>query len=228
MNWNHQAYRVGIFGGSGTGKTTFALGLITRANYRARFIFDPEGEFAARLKSYPARNPVQMTEQLASGWCIFDPSDMFPDDSEAAVAFFAAFAFEVSCKLRGKKLFVVDELQMYVTGHAIPRPLMKLVQTGRRRELDSLFIGQAPNLLHNSIRAQLTEAVCFRLTDPRAHEWPLSVGMNPEELAHLPDFAYVARNLRTGKETRGGPKVTQKDPRAPMAGKTGSRLGSGR
>lgn len=227
VNWDHQAFRVGIFGGSGTGKTTYALNFIQRSPYRWRFIFDPEEEFARRLGTYCARTSAQIHQQLASGWCLFDPSEMFPDDLEGAVSFWADFSFRFSCGVPGKKLFVIDELQMYCTGHQIPRTLMRLVQTGRRREIDSVFIGPAPNLLHNSIRAQLTEAVCFRLSDPNAFDWAQTVGFDPGELVSLPDHHFVARNLRSGAEVR-GPKSTHKSRNVPGPRVAVAVKGSGR
>ena len=65
------------------------------------------------------------------------------------------------------------------------------------------MISQQPNLIHNRIRNQLTEAVSFRQLDQSAMEWLEGVGFDPEALRGLPDGAYLARNLKSGAVASG-------------------------
>jgi hypothetical protein len=204
MQWTHQAHRVGVFGMSGTGKTHFVLSYLENSRASCRFIFDPEGEFSAKLRIPAARTVAELAAAIPSGWCIFDPSHLFALP-EPAVKFFAEFAMEASLRLPGRKFFVVDELQEHCTGHAVPDEIKILVWRGRRRGLDSVFLAQAPNLLHNAILGQLTEMVLFRLVDnPNAMEPAARFGFAPEEIKALPNFCWVSRNVNGG-EIRGGP-----------------------
>lgn len=212
MNRHHAPFRLGVFGASGYGKTEWVLGWLRRTPAACRFIFDPEGEFANCLGSYGATNPVQMAEQMRSGWCIFDPAEMFGGNWPDAFEFFCRFAFESSKHFRGRKVFVVDEVWRYTRTATLSPATENLVFTGRRQELDFVVIGQMPNRVHNSIRDSLTECVCFALQDDAALEFPKGYGFNPEELRTLPKFAWIHRT-KGGAETRkraAGPAAKRK------------------
>ncbi len=202
MQLNHPRFHLGVFGGSGTGKTTYALKFVARAPARCVFLFDAEGEFAERMKIPPARTTWELDAAIRTGWVCFDPHTMFPGRLEEGLDYLARLALAASARLPGRKFFVVDELGRYVTGCVVPQPLKVLVQTGRRYGLDGIFIGQQPNELHNTIRCQLTEVVCFQLMDDRALDFPKAFGFDPEAIRSLAPYHYICRNNRGG-ETRG-------------------------
>lgn len=206
MNRHHPPFRLGIFGASGCGKTTWLLRWLRSAKYSARFVFDPEGEIAAALGSYGASSPAQMAEQLRQGWCIFDPGPMFGGDWPRAFDFFCRFAFETSAATPGKKVFVCDEIWRCVRTNELPPSVATLVFTGRRQSLDFVVVGQMPNRVHNAILDGLTEVVCFRLMHDRALEFPACYGFDAEALRTLPQFECI-RRTNTGAETRGRGKV---------------------
>jgi DNA helicase HerA-like ATPase len=192
---DHPAYRLGIFGGSGSGKTTFALKVLANLPAKVRFIFDPEGEFSHRLGLPLCQTFADLDREIGTGWICFDPFTEFETPDEG-FAFFTRYAFELSQKISGRKLFMVDELQEHIDGHKIPPELSSLVWRGRRRGLDSIFIGQSPNLLNNRVRLQLTEVVCFQMTDDTALEFPRGFGFDVEEVRRLPQFRFVCRTKR--------------------------------
>jgi hypothetical protein len=198
MQLNHKRFHLGVFGGSGTGKTTYALKFVANAPARCVFLFDAEGEFSDRLNVQPARTVFELDAAVSTGWVCFDPHNMFPGDLERALSFFCTLAMAYSKRLPGRKFFVVDELGQYVAGSSIPPQLKLLVQSGRRCGLDGVFIGQQPNEIHNTVRCQLTEVVCFQLTDDCALEFPKKFGFNPESIRALGPFEYIARNNRGG------------------------------
>ena len=190
---DHKAYRLGIFGASGTGKTSFALRFLANTEATCRFIFDAEdGEFAIRLGLTPCTTPEELDAAVSTGWVCFDPWGMFTD-GELAIRFFSKWSFEVAARLPGRKFFVVDELQNYCTGHKVPDEVASLFRRGRRRGLDSICMGHQPGELHNSIRGQLTEVVCFLMTDALALEWPAAFGFDPEEIRTLEPFRFICR-----------------------------------
>jgi len=200
MQISHKRFHLGIFGGSGTGKTTYAMRYLAAAAARMAFIFDPENEFSDRMKILPARTVWEIDQALQCGWVCFDPHTMFPGRLEDALEFFTAFTIEASKCIPGRKLFVVDELGRYMSGHDVPHVLKVLVQTGRRYGIDGVFIGQQPNELHNTVRCQLSEVVCFQLTDDTALEFPRKFGFDAEAVRRLAPFRFIARNNQGGEE----------------------------
>lgn len=202
MQLDHPRFHLGIFGGSGSGKTSYALKYVATVKARCVFLFDAEGEFSSRMQLRPARTPPEIDAAIATGFVCFDPHELFPGNMEGAVAFFSRLALEVSKRLPGRKLIVIDELGWYVSGNNIPFPLKQVVQSGRRCGLDGVFIGQQPNELHNTIRCQLTEVVCFQLTDETALEFPRKFGFDPASIRALAPHRFICRNNRGG-EARG-------------------------
>lgn len=204
MQPDHERFHLGVFGGSGTGKTTYALRFITVAKARCVFLFDAEGEFARRLCLVPARLPQDIDAAVASGWVCYDPHVMFPGQMEEALVFFCRFVIAWCEKLEGRKFFVVDECQRYMTGNVVPPALKVLVQSGRRYGADGVFIGQQPNELHNTVRAQLSEVACFTLTDEQALKFPKRFGFDVAAVSRLDPklHQWICRDNQ-GRETRG-------------------------
>lgn len=202
MQLAHPRFHLGVFGGSGTGKTTYALKYVANSRARCVFLFDAEGEFSARMNLAPARTTWELDKAIPTGWVCYDPHIMFPGRMETALEYFARLTLAASTRLPGRKLVVVDELGRYMSGANVPPPLKEIVQTGRRAGLDGVFISQQPNELHNTVRCQLTEVVCFQLTDECALEFPRKFGFDPEAIRQLAPYRFICRNNR-GKEVRG-------------------------
>ena len=202
MQYGHKAQLVGIFGSQGSGKTTWALRFLANSPAKVRWLFDYEGEFADRLNLTPCRTPEEIAQAIATGWVCYDPEAMFPDDDEAALCFFCELAFKYSEAMPGRKIFVVDELQDYITSHRVPRQLRNIVRRGRRRGIDCVFMAQEPNSVHNLIQGQLTEVCCFQTITDNALAFLKEFGFDPAEVAALPEFRWICRNKR-GAEARG-------------------------
>ena len=203
MQLDHRPYKLLVTGASGTGKTTYWTRYLLGTVAQLKFVFDHEGEFAFRNKIRAATTPEELGIGAHQGWCVFDPGRMFPGDLPSAFNFFCEWAFQVSSRTNGRKLFACDELQTQVGTNQISRELALVLETGRRYGLDAAMISQQPNLIHNRIRNQLTEAVSFRQLDQSAMEWLEGVGFDPEALRGLPDGAYLDRNLKSGAVASG-------------------------
>lgn len=193
---------LGVFGGSGTGKTTFARKFICGATSEAVFIFDPEGEFHESLGLPWVSTPEQLDAAARTGWVCFDPWPMHGDHA-AGLEWFCRYSYAAADVLPGRKFFVVDELGRYTSGSEVPDSLKRICQAGRRVGLDGVFIGQQPNELHNTIRCQLSEVCCFQLTDDTALEFPKRFGFDVEAVRTLPPYAFIVRNNR-GQEFYSG------------------------
>lgn len=188
-----------ICGKSGSGKSTFALRYLLNApGLACRFLFDPEGEFAQRLRLRPAVDPAGLEDDVSTRWVIFDPHTMFPGATAAAFRFFCDWAFAVSSRGAGRKVLLVDEVWKYCSPQSIPEELALCIQTGRKRGLDCMFATQRPNRLNGSILGEATELVAFRLQEPSALECVEALGMPAGEVAALPPGSFRALNLDTG------------------------------
>lgn len=203
MQLGHVPTKVLIVGCSGSGKTLYWTRYLLGSRVRCRFIYDHQGELAARLRIEPARYPDQLAAAAARGWCVFDPAALFPGDTPGGFRFFCEFAYAASGRLPGRKIFACDELQVLVGTNQVPPELALVLETGRRVGLDFAGIAQQPNLIHNRVRNQATEVVAFRQVDPRAVDWCAAVGFDPEAIRALRPGEYLARNLQSGGTARG-------------------------
>lgn len=195
--------RILLCGESGTGKTTFGLRyLVADKALTCRFLFDPEGEFSARLRLPAARTPDECAVAVEDSFVIYDPHEMFPGDLAAGLQWFCGFCFEAASALPGEKMMLIDEVWQYCSPNQIPKPLAVCIQTGRKRGLATMFATQRPNRINEAITNGITELVAFRLQGDNALE---AVGewVKTEEVLNLPDGAFVAVNCRTRGEMRG-------------------------
>ncbi len=194
-----------VCGATGTGKTSFAVRYLLNTRADCVFVFDPEGEFAARLRVPPARSPIELESQLLRGWVCFDPSQIFGGDLRGGFAFFCEWAIRMSERMASKrKIFVVDELWRYCHPGKIPKELAEIVNAGRGRRLELLAIIQRPNRIHADILSQVTEFVGFHLSsssslDTIEHEFEIS----PQDMRHLPKFHFIGKDMVQGGTFRG-------------------------
>lgn len=168
----------------------------------AKFVFDHDGQFSYRTRTRPARTLADLERDGARGWCVFEPSALYPGQTPEAFAFFCDFAFEVARALPGRKLFACDELQTLVGVNSTTQEFQSVIETGRIYGLDFAGITIAPNLIHNRIRGQATEVVAFRTVESNALAWLEDRGFNPAAVAALPRGAYLCRT-NEGAETAG-------------------------
>lgn len=202
----HSPTKLLITGNSGSGKSTFATAYVLGSPQGKVFVFDHEGEFSFRLGVPPeavARDTDELLKALDGRWIIFDPSRLYPGDTAAAFEFFGEWVFQVCEHLSGTKLFFSDEIQTFVDNHDAPWALRALLETGRRRGIDTALVTQQPNVIHNTTRNQLTEIVAFSQVDANAVKFLEDVGFDGDELRSLAPGQFVARGLRTRVEQRG-------------------------
>jgi ABC-type glutathione transport system ATPase component len=200
---SHEGTKILITGASGTGKSSYFTKLIIGYPAKTKLVFDHEGELQHRLKVRPARSVTDLANSTATGWCVFDPEQMFGSDLERAFAYFAEFAFQACERLPGTKLIACDEIQAFIETNKLQNELRDVLQRGRRRGLDAAMVSQAPNELHNKLRQQITEAVSFAQADERAIEWLRAFGFKEADLRALPPGHFVARKRGSLNQTRG-------------------------
>lgn len=205
QDFSHPSCKVLVTGTSGTGKTTLYEQLIRRQHCRVWFVYDHQGEFRQRFKKIAVRNADELIDKTAKGgWVVFDPIDTFPGKTRDGFEFFCDYVFEVSQKMAGRKIFCCDEIQMMQDTGKEPENLLKIIETGRRFQIDCFFISQSCNRLHNAVRNQLTEVYTFRQSDSNALKYLEENGFAPDKVRSLPNGRYIHRNLHTGEIREGG------------------------
>lgn len=204
MNLSHRPSKVLVTGASGSGKSTFATKYLVNTKAKLKLIFDHELEFALRSKLPVAQTERDLADQVKTGIVIFDPAKMFPGKADDALAFFMEWSLDLSDKVIGRKVLFVDEIQLFVDANRWPPELAKVIQTGRRYELDLLICSQQVNELHNRLRQQLTEVITFRQQDPRALEWLEQAGpLDPVAVSALQPGEFLAWQRLSGRVTPG-------------------------
>lgn len=189
-----------IFGAGETGKTTFAIRyLLNKPGVACRFIFDPDGEFARRLKLKAHSTPLEIEVAIRQGWVCFDPGTLYGGHTEEGLAFFADLAMQFAGALPGVKLFVCDESWRHISPRGLPDELLEIVKTGRKSFLESIWLSQEPRELNETILAESTEIVCFRLDGLNSLGRLSDYGFPQQEtLPTLPKGRFVAWNKLSG------------------------------
>jgi hypothetical protein len=195
-----------VFGLSGSGKTKFALKYLLNVPFAVRWIFDPDGEMAERLRLPPAGTPLEIESAIRTGWVCFQPDTLFAASPEEALPFFCDLALSFSAALPGRKVLVVDEVWEHCSPHRIPPELAAVVKKGRRLAgLESVFLSQEPRLLNEAILSQATEVVSFYQDGPNSLGKLLDKAPTfpTEDLYRLPDLHFIAMNCRSRGILRG-------------------------
>ena len=192
-----------ITGASGSGKTSFILKYLLNATPACRFLFDFDGQMAARLRLKHASTSNELENALQTRWVAFNPEIMFEGQMVEAFQFFCDWTFKAACRGPGKKIVVIDEVWKYCSPNSIPIELARLAQTGRVENIECVFATQTPSAINKSITQGLSEIVSFRLDEHLGLDWLAGKSMPADEIRTLPTGHFIARNCRTNEFLRG-------------------------
>lgn len=192
------------------GKTTWAIRYIHGSQHDRVFIFDHQNEFAHRLE-IEAEKVAHNTEEFlrlaeVQRVVCFDFTENFPGLKRECFASFCELVFQTAQELehQGKEcLFVCDELQQFVTGtqiESVPSEFRQILETGRRRGLDSLSLSRAPNRVNVAVREEFTELIMFKLNDKKSLQFATDIGADTDAVSRLNPHEYLYYNIITGRE----------------------------
>lgn len=196
-------------GKSGMGKTSLGIRYINGSPHDRVFIFDHrDDEFAMRMnigRRQVACDPDEVIELAQTQRVVpFDFTRDYAGQKEAAFVDFCDVVYELAGELEEKlhlqTLFVCDEIQHFVNQHSVPQSFKLIVETGRKRNLDTMLLSQRPNKINGDIREQLTELFLFRLTDDASLKFAAENGASEETVKKLEPLEYLYFNLMTGRE----------------------------
>jgi DNA helicase HerA-like ATPase len=171
-----------IFGKTGSGKSTLARSILKR--FDRVIIFDTLEEYSGVivLESYEdftdffSRNPEHFIVA-----CRFR--------SELSYEYAARAAFQIQ-----NLLLVLEEADIYLRSVSFndpENPYNNLVKRGRHAGISLLAITQRPHLIDITLRAMKTEAITFRMDEPRDVAYLEDWGFHAEEITTLPHFKYA-------------------------------------
>lgn len=205
MQIDHKPTKLVIVGASGTGKTTLLCGYLYGADATRVFVFDHQGELAARLSQPSLLSLAAVFSAVEKGekWIVYDPCDEYPGALDFAFETFCALIFDVCRAEDGRKLLVVDDLQEVADAKNLPEGFRKIWQTGRRAGLDCVLISHGMNETSSKVRNGITEVIAFANVDKRALEFLDALGFDAEVIRALPSGEYRGRNIRYGGQYKG-------------------------
>jgi hypothetical protein len=203
MNWQHRPTKLLITGKSGSGKTEYYIRYVkaVRSRYGQILIYDHEAEFSHRTGEQSFQTVEELQEYKGGVQC-YDYAQMYPGCMGTGLEFYSDYTFQIGQSSKRPTLFCCDEMQKLIETDCLPTEISCVVETGRRYQIDTLFVSQQPNLLHNRLRNQVTEVVTFQHVEPRALDWLEDYGFQPDEVRGLAVGDYICRTDQ-GIERRG-------------------------
>lgn len=206
---DHPSVGVMFVGVEGTGKTSLFMSVIARVKADWVLIYDhKDGDMEKRWRVPSCSTPDDLLEAVERGdrTIIFNPHEMFPDDSEAGFAFWSKFVWEVFREVKGVKLFIADELDSICKETCKPREAVRILSQGRTYQFDCYFMGTAMNAVHNGLRKSIKEIFAFRQGDENAinflhGKFGRGAGIDWE---NLPNGIWHYKNTATGEYKHGG------------------------
>jgi hypothetical protein len=188
-----------VFGQSGSGKTSFAVNYLLNTKVACRFCFDwKEGEISRRVQQRLVATRKDCEEALPSRWVCFSPH--LSSNRYDALRWFAGWSTEVSQRGPGPKIFYVDEMWKFTDAHNVAPEEVEDIVRGvyRAHGLQFLSSTQHPRDYHRSIRAEVTEWVCFNTIEPGDLDAVRPYFAGVDEAATLPKGKFIAYNRDSG------------------------------
>jgi hypothetical protein len=201
-----------VFGRPGSGKTSLAFRYLANivfpqpANLNPAaciFIFDWKLEASRRLGIAPVGAAAHCEAAIATRWVVFNPHIMFGEKLQDAFRWFCHWTFEVSKRGAGKKVLFVDELWQFVDAQNFPDELERVIRIGRAENMELLTATQFPRDYHRTLRASVTEWVCFSTDEPGDLDAVRPYFRGVDRVAGLPRGSFIAYNRDSGAELAG-------------------------
>jgi hypothetical protein len=195
MHLGHKNNRKLITGRTGAGKSSFTDYFLRKeAKFDICFVCDIKDEWAHRLGVVPTTDFSKITGR--EKFVVFNPlNDPAPEE---AFEDFCLFVFTF-CDLAGKHVLVVfEELQEFVNHRTMPDNFRACLVRGRKHRLDMLMLSTQPNMIHNSIRSNISEVISFGQADENSTKYSRHLGI--EGVQDLQDCVFYRKAIGKAPE----------------------------
>lgn len=197
------ARRVGIFGASGSGKTTKALNLIK--NCRRLIVFDCLDDFVGTFRRFTSLDELKVfcIKNYIKGFrvCYVPPyaseARALSDLSEFIK--YLQFGYKIG-QHNAKLTLFVDELNLpFPLGYTRAKPLNGfgfLCNQGRHYGVNIVGVSQRMSLVDMPFRANLSDLYVFRLSDFNDVKSAVALlgTQYRERILNLPNYSYIFKN----------------------------------
>ena len=188
-----------LFGGRGTGKSTQAMSFLELRRPSRVLIWDTMDEYQAHGR--PCATLTELLRRARSSESFALRYVPRGTDKELRLRFEAFCAAAYSLE---DLVLVVEELQRVTTPSWAPPAWSDCTLRGRHKKLIIFGISQRPASVDKNFFSQASVVSSGRLVFADDVACLKNVlGVPGPELLALPDFHYIARDMKTGKITRG-------------------------
>ena len=160
-------------------------------------------EASQRLDPATCGTAAECEAARSARWVIFNPFVMFGHDLKAEFRWFCHWVFPVSQHGPGKQIFYVDEMWKFAAAQSLPEALQQVARLGRAENLELLSATQHPRDYHRDIRAEVTEWVCFSMTEPGKLDSVRPCFRGVDRVAELSRVSFIAYSRERGEELAG-------------------------
>lgn len=99
----------------------------------------------------------------------------------------------------GNIFLVIDEARLYYPQYRHSRGIEKLINTGRKFKVDTMFVSQIAVLVNRTVDSQVTYIICFQVTrKAEVERMRLYFGDEADNLPMLNDHRFMICNFITG------------------------------
>jgi len=204
MATRKEGVRVGIFGASGSGKTTHARRLIDKCGRLV--IFDPKYEWAENARRWTpgaviVRDMAGFKRELARRWVVgFKIIYAPPFGGEvAALDALCRYLYQVQLKTKSAAITIlIDEAQQGVpagTSRKFPaHGALVCAVMGRSRGVNMVVCSQRITTVDINLRANLSHYCIFRLAELNDIRAAAEIVHDKETLLKMPNYAYFYKS----------------------------------
>lgn len=100
---------------------------------------------------------------------------------------------------RGNTFLVIDEARLYYPQYKHSRGIEKLINTGRKFKVDTMFVSQIAVLVNRTVDSQVTFIICFQTTrKAEVERMRLYFGDDADQLSRLNNHQFMICDFLSG------------------------------
>ncbi len=194
-----------VVGRSGSGKSYLAKDIIRNVMpYRKVVVINNNPEYSNELSGFA---PFVVLKPGQYDWNKVIASDINPHIELLVNSEYInqeLDAISEAILQRGNVFLVIDEARLYYPQYRHSRGIEKLINTGRKFKVDTMFVSQIAVLVNRTVDSQVTYIICFQTTrKAEVERMRLYFGDEADNLPMLNDHQFMICNFITGETGTG-------------------------